>query len=169
MKQKHYSEIINKINIDMNCIRVQCRKSQISTDIYRRSTQKFFQIFLLMLNLIYNTFCCVNLSKNCHISASIPNYITVPFYMPRSSLWQEERWKTRDKDQYYLSMWEGLLYWEVILWVKLKAKRHLRSNHVFTEAVCYLPPANSSRYVATPDYYESLLVYRYQELAPFLI
>lgn len=122
-----------------------------------------------MLNLIYNTFCCVNLSMNCHISASIPNYITVPFYMLRSSLWQEERWKTWDKDQYYLSMWEGLLYWEVILWVKLKAKQHLQSNHVFPEAVCYLPPANSSRYVATPDYYESLLVYRYQKLAPFLI
>lgn len=60
---------------------------------------------------------------------------------------------------------------EGILWVKLSTKPHVRISHTFSAAVCYLPPANSTRQVDAADFYENLLanVYRFQKLGPFII
>ena len=60
---------------------------------------------------------------------------------------------------------------EGILWLKLTAKPHLCVNQVFSVAVCYLPPANSTRQVDAADFYENLLsdVFRFQKLGPFCI
>ena len=60
---------------------------------------------------------------------------------------------------------------EGILWVKLSTKPHVKISQTFSVAVCYLPPANSTRQVDAADFYENLLanVYRFQKLGAFLI
>ena len=58
---------------------------------------------------------------------------------------------------------------EGILWIKLIDK--LNPFNIFTLAVCYLPPANSSRYVDVQSFFDNLLcnVYSFQGIGPFFI